>query len=219
MSMILSGIKSLFSSSGESFAGKLVDTVKDYFPPSMSEQEKANLQIAITDAVHQKEVELIELAHKDQIIHIDQMKSMEGTATDLLQAGWLGRIMLFLRGSQRVVWGIGTFVFDIFWFFTDKIPLPLTVKMSDPDNSAVTIMVADPVTTGKITIIVTVHMLVLSFLYGERAIKNLTPMIVMLVGMFTGRNNVVSNPFEDPKKDYVETRKALDLSKSNKGRG
>lgn len=181
-------IKTMFSNdSGGGIAGKIIDTVKDYFPPDMTEADKINLELSITSAVHKQEMEILEKAHEEEVEFNKRTIAMEGTAQDLIQAGWLGKIALFFRGFQRILWSYGIFVFDVFWLM-GKVNFPNTVSITDPNNAEAMILVPNPI----IAFVVTVNVLVLAFLFGERALKNLTPMIVSIIGMFTGRSTNIN---------------------------
>lgn len=181
-------LKTMFSAdSGNGIAGKIIDTVKDYFPPDMTEQDKVNLELTITTAVHKQEMEILEKAHEEEVEFNKRTVTMEGTAQDLIQAGFLGKIALFFRGFQRILWSYGIFIFDVFWV-TGKINFQNTISVTDPNNSGSIILVPNPI----IAFIVTVNVLVLAFLFGERALKNLTPMIVSIIGMFTGRSTNIN---------------------------
>lgn len=132
---------------------EIVGAVKSYFPPSMSDAEKANLELAIDQAARTHELKLKRLLNDAQEEFNRRIAELEGTAKDLLQAGWLGKIVLFLRGTQRPAWGYATMYFDYMWFvgdgYTEQQELALTI----------------------------VNVLVLVFLFGERGIKNVMPII------------------------------------------
>jgi len=185
----------MFTGEGGGVAGKLIDTVNDYFPPDMSEEEKANLQLAITNTIHHQEMDILSKAHEEEVEFNKRTVALEGTAQDLIQAGWLGKIALFFRGFQRILWSYGIFVFDVFWVM-GKLSFPLTMAMTDPENTERMITVPNPI----IAFIVTVNFLVLAFLFGERALKNLQPLILSTIGMFTGRSLGGATPTVTKKK-------------------
>ena len=135
--------------------GKIIDGVKEYFPPSMSDKEKADLELAIKRATDEHEIKLLTIAAEQDAEFNERIKEMEGTAKDLKQFGWLGRLIIFLRGCQRPVWGFITIYMDIMWF-SGKWP-----EMTQQQESALWM----------------VNVLVLGFLFGERAIKNGMPVI------------------------------------------
>jgi hypothetical protein len=139
----------------------IVETVKDYFPPSMSEKEKAELSLVISNAEHQKEKELLQMANEADREFNDRIKAMEGTAADLKSIPIFGTIIIFLRGTQRPLWGFFTLYADYMmlsksWGTTE-----------DPQLKAMLIVV---------------NVLVLSFLFGERAVKNVMPFIMEFFG-------------------------------------
>ena len=83
---------------------------------------------------------------------------MEGTSSDLRSIPVIGALALFLRGLQRPTWGFGILFADYMWLS----------GVWDLD---------EPMTD----VIFLVNFLVLGFLFGERAIKNLEPLITKLL--------------------------------------
>ena len=83
-----------------------------------------------------------------------RINEQEGTAKDLLQAGWLGRIVIFLRGLQRPVWGYSTIYF-VWRYYIGGLEH----------------------TQQNYNLTLTLILLVGGFLFGERAIKNVAPFI------------------------------------------
>lgn len=150
---------SLFSKIVDFISGgigeKIVDTVKDYFPPKMSEEEKRNLEAAIRQATREHELKLLEITQQQQEEFNSRIIEMEGTAKDLNQSGWLGRIVIFLRGAQRPLWGYLVLYMDIMVFSGYW-------KIQDEQlQSAFWV----------------INLLVLGFLFGERAVRNVMPLL------------------------------------------
>ena len=88
-----------------------------------------------------------------------RIAEQEGTATDLKAIPVLGHIVLFARGAQRPIWGFATLWMDAQWFFGN-------FSFTDRQETA----------------LIVINTLVLGFLFGERAVQNLTPMIVQVFG-------------------------------------
>ena len=139
--------------------GPLFKTIKDglmsYFPPDMSPQQKAELELRVGSLLHQKEVEMAKISNEAVESLNRRIKEQEGTAKDLLALPVLGRLVLFLRGLQRPAWGFATMYMDNKWFFGDG-------EFTERQQLAMII----------------VNTLVLGFLFGERAVKNLEPLII-----------------------------------------
>ncbi len=152
---------SFFSKVVDFFSGgmgdKIVNTVKDYFPPDMSEKERAQLENAIRQSARDHELKLTALAQEETAKFNQRIKEMEGTTKDLKQFGWIGSIVIFLRGLQRPFWGFGTFYLDIVWLFG-------TNTFSEKQELA----------------LVLINVLVLGFLFGERAMKNVAPLLARI---------------------------------------
>lgn len=134
---------------------KIVDGIQAYFPPDMTPEQKAQLEMAIKDQSHKREVELMTLATEQDKEFNNRIRDLEGTAKDLTQFGWLGRIVVFLRGCQRPTWGVLVMYMDIMWF-SGKWD-----SMTQQQESALWV----------------INLLVLGFLFGERAVKNVMPLI------------------------------------------
>ena len=137
----------------------IAETVKEYFPPSMSEKEKADLSLIISNAEHMKEKEILMLANEADKEFNTRVKEMEGTANDLKAIPIFGSIIIFLRGTQRPIWGF-------FTLYADYMTFAKQWNIS-----------ADPQMQTMLTI---VNVLVLGFLFGERAVKNVMPLIMQM---------------------------------------
>jgi hypothetical protein len=134
---------------------KIVDGIQAYFPPDMSPTEKANLELAVKQQATTAALALHQAAQEERQQFNERVKQLEGTASDLQQFGFLGKVIVFLRGCQRPVWGYLTLYMDLMWFSGKW------HDMSELQESAFWV----------------INVLVLGFLFGERAIKNVMPMI------------------------------------------
>lgn len=138
---------------------KIVDGIQAYYPPDMSPTDKANLEIAIKDLAHRQQLDLQQLAAAQDAEFNNRVRDLEGTAKDLTQFGWLGRIVVFFRGCQRPAWGGLVMYMDIMWFSGKW------TKMTEQQESALWV----------------INLLVLGFLFGERAVKNVMPVITEMM--------------------------------------
>ncbi len=143
------------------FGAKIVETVKDYFPPSMSDSEKKDFEMKLLEAVHQHEIKLLAAANSANEEFNQRIKDLEGTASDLAQIPVLGTLMLFLRGCQRPAFGIFTLIMDYLVF-----------------SGAWTIEDGSRLESAFFAI----NLLVLGFLFGERAVRNIMPIISNYLG-------------------------------------
>ncbi|MBA1331996.1 hypothetical protein QQ73_13010 [Candidatus Endoriftia persephone str. Guaymas] len=143
-----------------------------YFPPDMSDAEKAKIKLQIR-AVEEREKERAEkyLLEATQAL-TDRIAQLEGTASDLKSVPVVGPLMLFLRGSQRVAWGFGVLYMDLQVFSG-------AWKLGQMDAGDQVVDLA-----GAFWII---NLLVLGFLFGERAIKNLMPLFERLLSSKVGK--------------------------------
>ena len=145
---------------------KIVDKVLDQIPDRLSVAEKADFRAAVVQATRNHEIELLKIANEqDEITNQSiqdfnqRIRDMEGTAKDLQQFGVLGKIIVFLRGMQRPVWGFAVLgldykVFSGQWNITS---------------------VGSTAQWGLDDAFWLINFLVLGFLFGERALKNVLP--------------------------------------------
>jgi len=80
----------------------IVDTVKDYFPPSMSDQEKAELSMRINEAANKQANEAAKIANEAEAEFNQRIKDLEGTAKDLKSIPIIGSDQF--GGIQRYTW-------------------------------------------------------------------------------------------------------------------
>lgn len=140
---------------GGSLFKEIKETAMAYFPPDMTPQQKAEAELALTEALNERQLQANKML-TDAAAQLDKrISEQEGTAKDLAQMPILGRAILFLRGLQRPVWGFATLAMDWKWFFG-------THTFTDQQQTAM----------------IVINVLVLGFLFGERTIKNLEPLII-----------------------------------------
>jgi hypothetical protein len=152
----------------------IVNTVKEYFPPSLSEGERLKLEEAIRKSARQHEETLLKLAQEEQALFDQRMREMEGTAKDLEKFGVIGKIVVFMRGLQRPIWGFFVLYLDYQVFIQNKWP---TVSMSQTAQ-------ANGLDFQSAFWII--NFLVLGFLFGERAMRNVLPLIQQKMGNQSG---------------------------------
>jgi hypothetical protein len=140
---------------GGSLFKEIKETVTSYFPPSMSEAEKLEFERKMQEFLHQKELDANRILNESAAQLDKRIADQEGTASDLKAMPILGPIVLFLRGLQRPAWGFLVMLMDYKWFF----------GVYEFDEQQQTAMIA-------------INLLVLGFLFGERAVKNLEPLII-----------------------------------------
>ncbi|GAF99737.1 unnamed protein product, partial [marine sediment metagenome] len=144
---------------GGGTVGAIAGVVKDYFPPSMSDKEKADLSLRITEAENAKDLKTMALVNEAQAEFNRRIVDLEGSAADLKAIPVIGHILILLRGAQRPIWGLFTLYADYqawssVWTLTEK----------------------------QEAMLLAVNILVLGFLFGERAVKNVMPFVVQFFG-------------------------------------
>lgn len=144
---------------GGSMFKELKDTVTQYFPPDLSPLQRAELENKMAEFLHQKELEANRILN-DAAAQLDKrIAGQEGTAQDLKAVPLFGTLVLFLRGLQRPVWGFFAMWLDWHWFTASP-------TYSEQQQTA----------------LIVINVLVLGFLFGERTLKNLEPLIVKVFG-------------------------------------
>ena len=134
----------------------ITDVVKSYWPPSMSDAEKGQAEIALITAKAAAEAQINTALAKVQETYEQRIRDLEGTASDLKTIPFIGSIVIFLRGCQRPLWG-----FAVLWM--DFQVYSGSWKLIDGSKQEACFYV--------------INILVLGFLFGERAIQNLMPLI------------------------------------------
>lgn len=149
----------IFDKLADLFGGSLVtsvlDTVKSYLPPGMTPQEENALKLEIERMAFEKQKQADAMLADAERQVTERISLLEGTATDLRAVPIVGPMMLFMRGIQRPVWGFAVLYADMMWFSGKW------GQMSMQQESALWV----------------INLLVLGFLFGERAVANLAPII------------------------------------------
>lgn len=149
-------------------AGTILDTVKAYIPPGMTPQQEADLKLSLERLELEKQKEVNKaVADAEKAINA-RIAEYEGTASDLKAIPIIGPILIFARGAQRPVWGFATLYFDFLWFTGD-----LGMLAQDGIRT---------LTEKQEVGLIVINFLVLGFLFGERAVKNLIPIISQYMG-------------------------------------
>lgn len=144
---------------GGSIFKEIKEGVMAYFPPDMSPEQRAKAELAVQEFLHEKEKEANKVLAEASANLDKRIAEQEGTAKDLKAIPFLGPVILFFRGLQRPVWGFATLYMDNKWFF----------DVHDFSEQQQTAMIV-------------INILVLGFLFGERTIKNLEPLIIKVFG-------------------------------------
>lgn len=154
-------------------AGKVVEIAQQVTGQQQPEaalkaiQADPNLALQFQKSVLDQKVQLAQIAAQrakddaaadneaDRLL-TDRIAQLEGTASDLKGIPIAGSIMLFLRGSQRIVIGYGTAWLDYEWL----------------------VGAIGPIGEMQQRLLMMASLLVFAVLFGERAIKNVAPVIV-----------------------------------------
>ena len=146
-------------------AEQVVSVVSGQFPEKMSEAEKAQLTLAIKEIEHKKEIELLQAWNIQEGQFQKFTVEMEGSAKDLLVIPIFGRLIVFLRAALRPIISALTIYADM-------------MIWSGGWNLAVT---AGANADQAWSLLWMINMLVLSVLFGERAMQNILPLVEKII--------------------------------------
>lgn len=153
---LIKGVAGFFS--GET-GKEVVGFIRDRFPAKLSDAELAEIQAAAEQREGERKESAMEWAASEQANFNKFTTDMEGTASDLKDVPVLGPIVIFFRGMFRPIFSYFVMYLDFVWF----------VGTSDFDDQQSTAMIV-------------INMVVLVFFFGERAVKNLAPLIARVFG-------------------------------------
>lgn len=140
-------------------ANKIIDTAEKYFPPDMNPTQKAQFGLAMKNLEMEKTAQANQAAADAEKRVTDRIASLEGTANDLKAIPYVGAFVIFLRGCQRPIWGFATMYFDYQWFESNA-------TYTEQQQKALLFL----------------NVMVLVFLFGERSIKNVLPIVASYFG-------------------------------------
>lgn len=138
---------------GGSFLKDTADVIDRFV---QTKEEKAEAMLLLKEITHRQQLEVAQLEFEAEKELNNRIKDLEGTAKDLNQAGIFGKFILFLRGAQRPLWGYGVAFLD-YMVFSGRWAIE-----TDELRSSFWV----------------INLLVLGFLFGERAVKNVAPLIL-----------------------------------------
>lgn len=145
---------------------EIVDAVVAQLHVDMKDDEKERLKLVACHVIDRYKFNLLKLAQEEQNDFNDMVKNMEGTASDLDGAGFLGKIVIFLRGAQRPIWG-----FAVLWLDIKVFSGGWCLYAYGEAKSYVPIQGMDIQSAFWL-----INFLVLGFLFGERALRNVMPL-------------------------------------------
>ncbi|MGI9250696.1 MAG: hypothetical protein ACR2PR_07155 [Pseudohongiellaceae bacterium] len=154
---IVAGIKAFL---GGGTGKEIVGFIRDRWPAKMSESEAAELELAVEQIQHKRDMDVLEYAADQDKRFNERTIAMEGTAKDLQAIPFLGPVVIFARGMFRPVFAYFTLYLDSQWFLTD------TTAWTEQQNTAM----------------IVINIIVLVFFFGERTVKNLMPLIAQAFG-------------------------------------
>lgn len=127
-----------------------------------SKSQKHEFQIELERFLHEKEMEANEYALNVEQEFNQKIKDLEGTATDLKGYGWVGSFIILLRGAFRPLMSYAMAYVDVM-VFSGRWDLPEEEQI--------------------VSAFWMINLVIFVFYFGERSIKNITP----LIGAYFGK--------------------------------
>lgn len=165
-------LTALLGGEGGGIVGKGLDFIQKRWPPDMSEQQRQQMEIVVKDMLHQQEMDISAAAAKDEAAFNERTIALEGTAKDLQSIKYIGAVVIFLRGAFRPLFSYFTAYMD-FIYFTSA-----TERVMD--DAGMLLRVVPMWTEQQETLLLAMNLLVLAFFFGERAMKNVLPLIIQV---------------------------------------
>jgi hypothetical protein len=156
-------LKELLTGGAGGLIEKGLDFVNKRWPPDMSEEQRTQMEIVVKDMLHQQNMDLMRAAAEDEKLFNERTIALEGTAKDLAALPWVGSVVIFLRGAFRPL-------FAYFTLYADYVYLIEGMSWTERQE----------------TLLLAINLLVLVFFFGERAMKNVMPLIVKV---FAAKND------------------------------
>lgn len=152
-------LDSLVAAATGGLGESVLHMMEKFFPADISPEQKTAFALAAQNIELQRAKD-VAIAQGDAERALNERIAMyEGTASDLRAMPVLGPLLLMLRGAQRPVWGFGTLYLD-YGVFSGLWSLP------------------NPTVSNAFWMI---NVLVLGFLFGERALANVLPLVKQIV--------------------------------------
>jgi hypothetical protein len=174
---LLGGLKGLLS--GDGLISKGLEFVNKRWPPNMSEADKAAAEVTVKEMLHDQAMELRAALRDDEKLFNERTIALEGTAKDLQSIPYIGAVIIFLRGAFRPLFSYFTAYMD-FIYFTSA-----TERVMD--SAGLVVRVVPLWTEQQETLLLAMNLLVLAFFFGERAMKNVLPLIVQVFANRAGK--------------------------------
>lgn len=134
------------------------EIVMAYWPPEITPEKRLEIQLKLDEAEAVKQRQINDALAESERMITERVTLLEGSAQDLRAIPVIGPLVLFLRGLQRPLWGYGTMYADSMWFMG-------LWTLSERQESALWV----------------INFLVLGFLFGERAVQNVAPLLSELM--------------------------------------
>jgi hypothetical protein len=164
---------------GGSAVTALADFVNDRWPSEI-DKAKAVLEAGKLDLEREKErnaqiLNVMNISNEAEKEFNERTTALEGTATDVKEVWLVGPLILLFRGMQRPLWGFATMWLDF-----------KTMSGSWDVNLWQTNASGNNFITPEGFILIIINFLVLAFLFGERALVNILPVLNPIIEKIWG---------------------------------
>jgi hypothetical protein len=154
-------LSSIFSGGASKLIDSVGNTINKLFTSDEEREQAKTIMVKLKGELELQGKQL-DAEYEERFAKLlnERIAQHEGTASDLKIIPFLGPLMLFLRGAQRPIWGFGVLYMD-FMIFSGAWTLKVNEAGGGMQENAFWV----------------INFLVLGFLFGERAIKNVLPLV------------------------------------------
>lgn len=147
---------------GGGLVSNIIDVAKSYFPQDMSDAQKMEAEMKMLQIKAGVDLQIQDMLNESERAFNDRIIQMDGTAEQLKGIWFIGPAIILLRAIQRPIWGFGTLYMD--WMvFSDSWKIPVDSRED--------------------MCFLVINLIVLIFLFGEKAFKNIAPLIERLLAV------------------------------------
>lgn len=156
---------------------EIVKLVEKVIPDKMSEEEKVRLELEIEKSSTDRKIQLLDKWNEYDRQFQDFTKDMEGTAGDLKSIPVIGHIIILLRGAFRPLC-----CYSVLFTFIKVLSGSWNLDAMYTTNA-----------NQAWSLLWIITLLVFTFVFGERAIQNLMPLIERVMGLKYNNKNGSNN--------------------------
>lgn len=150
------------------YGDTLIHEVLNNLPEDFTSNQRDRLESSLLRAVHHCEKELLAQLALDKEDIEQKIRDLEGTTRDLEGSGGWGAFIRTVRAAQRPIWGYAVLLLDLMVFSGQWNLVSISADMAR-------VMGRNAPYIDLESAFWLINLLVLGFLFGERAVRNVIP--------------------------------------------